>query len=148
MSGEPRIGVRGLEAVTLYVEDLDHAKHFYGGVLGLRAEEIEDDFASYRVGAASLELHPSGEPFPGVVLGRQGPGVAVQITLEVEDVEAAVAYVRAEGSEVFQEPKDRPWGKRDAGVHDPDGNEVYFSQPIAPYSTTPPAGASPGDAEG
>jgi uncharacterized glyoxalase superfamily protein PhnB len=77
-----------------------------------------------------VQLHPAGQPFPDVVLGRRGPGVAVQITLEVEDVDAAVAYVRGEGVQVFDEPKDRPWGKRDAGVYDPDGNEVYFSQPI------------------
>lgn len=125
-----RVGVGGLEAVTLFVEDLGRANRFYGEVLGLRPEEQQEDFASYRVGSTSLQLHPAGEPRPGVVLGRRGPGVAIQITLEVEDVDSAVTYLRELGVEVFDDPKDRPWGKRDAGVYDPDGNEIYLSQPV------------------
>jgi predicted enzyme related to lactoylglutathione lyase len=111
----------------LFVEDLKHAKRFYGDLLGLIPEEQADDFASYRVGASSLQLHPAGQPFPGLILGRSGPGVAVQVTLDVEDVDTAVNYLRAEGVQVFSEPQDRE-GKRDAGVLDPDGNEVYLSQ--------------------
>jgi catechol 2,3-dioxygenase-like lactoylglutathione lyase family enzyme len=106
----------------LFVHDLERAKWFYGDVLGLEPEEQEEDFASYRAGSASIQLHPAGEPRPGVILGRSGSGVGVQITFEVDDVDAAVEHLRRRGVEVFDEPKDRPWGKRDAGVLDPEGN--------------------------
>jgi hypothetical protein len=41
-----------------------------------------------------------------------------------------IAHVRRLGFKVFDEPKNRPWGKRDAGILDPEGNEIYFSQPV------------------
>ena len=113
----------------LFVEDLPRSKDFYGRLLGLLLVEEEEDFASYRLGATLLQLHPAGEPRPGVLLGRKGPGAAVQITFTVEDVGRAIDHVRGKGVEVFDEPKDRPWGTRDAGVLDPDGNEIYFSTP-------------------
>jgi predicted enzyme related to lactoylglutathione lyase len=114
----------------LFVHDLERAKTFYRDVLQLEPEEQEEGFASYRAGAVSLQLHPAGEPHPGVVLGRSGTGVPVQITFEVDNVDAAIDHVRQLGFEVFDEPKDRPWGKRDAGIFDPEGNEIYFSQPV------------------
>lgn len=132
MSASPSAqpGIRGLEAVTLFVHDLERAKAFYRDALQLEPEEHEEDFASYRAGAVSVQLHPAGEPHPGVVLGRSGGGVPVQITFEVDDVDAAIEHVRVLGFEVFDEPKDRPWGKRDAGILDPEGNEIYFSRPV------------------
>jgi predicted enzyme related to lactoylglutathione lyase len=75
-------------------------------------------------------LHPAGEPRPGVVLRRSGKGVPVQITFGVDDVDATIEHVSGLGFKVFDEPKDRSWGKRDAGVLDPEGNEVYLSQSI------------------
>ena len=114
----------------LFVHDLAAAKAFYRDVLGLEPEDEADDFGSYRVGTASLQLHPAGEPRPGVVLGRSGDGVPAQITFDVEDVDAAIDRVRQLGIEVFDGPKDRAWGKREAGIRDPEGNEVYFSQPL------------------
>ena len=127
-SAQPRI--RALEAMMLFVHDLERAKAFYRDGLGLEPEEEEADFASYRAGTTSLQLHPAGEPHPGVVLGRSGTGVPVQVTFEVDDVDAAIEHVRGLGVDVFDEPKDRPWGKRDAGILDPEGNEIYFSQPV------------------
>jgi predicted enzyme related to lactoylglutathione lyase len=123
-------GIRGLEAVMFFVHDLERAKAFYRDALQLEPEEEEDDFASYRAGAVSVQLHPAGEPRPGVVLGRSGSGVPVQVTFEVTDVDAAVEHVRRLGFQVFDEPKDRPWGKRDGGVLDSEGNEIYFSQSL------------------
>jgi lactoylglutathione lyase len=125
------LGIRRLEAVMLFVHDLEAAKTFYRDVLGLEPEVEEDDFGSYRVGTVSLQLHPAGEPPPRVVLGRSGNGVPAQITFEVQDVDAAVDYVRQLGVEVFDEPNDRAWGKRDAGIRDPEGNEVHLSQSLA-----------------
>ena len=119
-----------IDHVGLTVSDYERAKAFYRDALQLRPEEEEEDFASYRAGAVSVQLHPAGEPRPGVVLGRSGTGVPVQVTFEVADVDAAIDRLRRLGFKVFDEPKDRPWGKRDAGVLDPEGNEVYFSQSL------------------
>ena len=129
-SSRTQPGIRGVEAVTFFVHDLEQAKAFYRDALQLEPEEEEEDFASYRAGPVAVQLHPAGEPRPGVVLGRSGTGVPVQITFEVADVDAAIEHVRRLGVVVFDEPKDRPWGKRDAGVYDPEGNEIYFSQSL------------------
>ena len=61
-------------------------------------------------------------PFRGVRIRNVVRGS--KVTFEVADVDAAIDHLRRLGFKVFDEPKDRPWGKRDAGVLDPEGNEV------------------------
>ncbi len=48
----------------------------------------------------------------------------------VEDVDAIVDRLRAEGVEVLVEPADQPWGERLAYVQDPEGNAVMLTAPI------------------
>lgn len=57
--------------------------------------------------------------------GLAGAPRAVQISFEVEDVDAAVAELRAAGVTIEQEPVTRPYGRL-AAVRDPDGNLVYL----------------------
>ena len=79
--------------------------------------------------------------FP-VYAGLAGFGVSVHISehagdcepggmiaISVEDVDAVRAAVTAKGVET-PEPIDQPWGDREWGLEDPDGNKVTFSQPL------------------
>ena len=53
------------------------------------------------------------------------------VFLEVDDVDGVFASLQAAGAEVLQEPIDQPYGIRDCGVRDPNGNHLRLSQPLA-----------------
>ena len=113
--------------LELFVDDLDTSIGFYAG-LGFAVERREHDYASLRWGNVVLglgpisKLLPSG-PGPGFTQERlaAGRGAGVEIVLEVEDLDVALAAVRAAGRPLADEPSDQPWGQRDFRLTDPDG---------------------------
>ena len=50
----------------------------------------------------------------------------MQLTLNVEDVDATADRLRSLGIELLNGPMDRPWGPRTASVQDPDGYKLEF----------------------
>jgi lactoylglutathione lyase len=88
---------------------------------------------------------PDGEPgYVGLELGDSqlgigrdpaagaGPSARFALWVYTEDCDAAIARLRAAGTEIVEEPTDQPWGERVARVHDPDGNLVIVGQQGAP----------------
>ena len=113
--------------IELFVEDLDTSIAFYAA-LGFAVERREHDYASLRWGDAVIGLGPrsklpSSGPGPGFTQQRLATdrGAGVEIVLEVEDLNTALAAVRAAGHPRAAEPTDRPWGLRDFRLADPDG---------------------------
>ena len=49
-------------------------------------------------------------------------GARMQLTIEVDDVDAICAKLTARGVELLNGPMDRPWGIRTAAFQDPAGN--------------------------
>ncbi|MCW5252682.1 MULTISPECIES: VOC family protein [unclassified Streptomyces] len=54
---------------------------------------------------------------------RTGP-VVPDLSVEVEDVDAVYARMRAAGAEIVREPQDEEWGVRRFFVRDPNGRVV------------------------
>jgi catechol 2,3-dioxygenase-like lactoylglutathione lyase family enzyme len=113
--------------LELFVEDLDTSIGFYAGI-GFAVERREHDYASLRWGDVVLGLAPTAKlPMSGAGPGftqerlAAGRGAGVEIVLEVEDLDVALAAVRAAGHPLAAEPADRPWGLRDFRLTDPDG---------------------------
>ncbi|MFC8092478.1 VOC family protein [Streptomyces sp. NPDC057301] len=50
--------------------------------------------------------------------------VVPDLSVEVEDVDAVFAQVRASGAEIVREPRDEEWGVRRFFVRDPNGRVV------------------------
>lgn len=50
------------------------------------------------------------------------------VFFEVGDLDIAVRYLKGRGVAFAQEPLDRPWGWREARLHDPAGNEICLYQ--------------------
>lgn len=50
----------------------------------------------------------------------------------VDDVNALFEEIRARGIATAQPPEDTPWGTREMGVKDPDGNSLRFANPVTP----------------
>ena len=99
--------------------DLERSLAFYGQTLGL-AVYREFGEANHRgvvffLGGGYLEV--SGE-------GQGGAGSSVQLWLQVSDVDAVHAELRALGVEILRPPVDEPWGLREAWIADPDGLRI------------------------
>ena len=111
--------------VALAVAELDRAVHFYTVGLGFTLRlRVADDWAEVVSAGLVLALHRRD----GVARHRREDG-GPELSLEVEDLGAAIAELRARGVEP------RPWLERDAVargvvVLDPDGNALHLRQAV------------------
>jgi catechol 2,3-dioxygenase-like lactoylglutathione lyase family enzyme len=119
--------VKDVDAILLLVEEPRRSARFYGDILGFRKIFEHDNRIMYDMSGVRLLLHPIQGQFKDSK-GKYEAAWGVAIYLEVENVDKTIGFLRDQGVEIFEEPKNRPWGVRDAGVRDPDGYYIYFSQ--------------------
>ncbi len=114
-----------IDHLAVAVPDLDAALAFYRDALGLtcdRVEEIESEgvrVAFLLVGDSEIELLQPTRTDTGIVkwMAKHGPGMH-HVCLEVPDIPAALARIRANGGELINpEPVSKPDGTRYAFVH-------------------------------
>jgi catechol 2,3-dioxygenase-like lactoylglutathione lyase family enzyme len=121
----------GIAAITLFVEDLDEAKRFYGEVFGLAVVFEDENSAVFRFGETLVNLLKTTEApdlvDPATVASRDD-GVRFQFTLEVQDVDAMAEELKRRGVELVNGPIDRPWGIRTASFRDPGGHLWEIAQ--------------------
>ncbi len=115
----------GISAITLFVEDLEAAKQFYREVFGLPLVFEDDDSAVFDFGNTIINLLKTAAAReliePAAVASREA-GSRLQLTIQVEDVDATCAELAARGVELLNGPMDRPWGIRTASFRDPGGH--------------------------
>jgi lactoylglutathione lyase len=111
------------EAFPMYsTPNLDRALGFYRDLLG---------------GVVTYRFPPEGPPvYVGLEIGKSHLGIgedpaaqpnpAVELCVYADDMDAAMALLRAGGVRVIDEPVDQPWGESMARVADPDGNRVVI----------------------
>ena len=113
----------GVFAITVIVEDLALAKDFYGRAFGQEPAFENEDSAVFRVGSTMINLlRVESAPAliePAAVGSTEG--VRAVYTIQVPDVDAAVAELTAAGIPLLNGPMDRPWGPRTASFRDPFG---------------------------
>jgi catechol 2,3-dioxygenase-like lactoylglutathione lyase family enzyme len=128
--------ITGVLEAALYADDLEAARRFYGGVLGL--EEIaaqEGRHVFFRCGATVLLVFraeasrrppaPGAPPVPPH--GAEGAG-HVCLTVPEADLPGMEAHLRAAGIEIESDFR-WPHGPRSIYVRDPAGNSVEFAAP-------------------
>ncbi|WP_188192275.1 VOC family protein [Nonomuraea sp. SYSU D8015] len=109
---------RTVYALARY-RDCQAAIDFLTGAFGFRAHEVSKNdegvvnHAELLVGDDMIMI---GEGRPG------GPGIYVA----VEDVDAHHDRAEAAGAEITMEPVDQPYGSREYGCKDPEGNLWWF----------------------
>jgi catechol 2,3-dioxygenase-like lactoylglutathione lyase family enzyme len=115
----------GIAAITLFVEDLEAARRFYGDVFGLPVTFEDENSAVFKFGETLVNLLQVSEA-PGLVgpaaVASRDAGVRFQFTLEVRDVDAMCEDLERRGVELLNGPIDRPWGIRTASFRDPGGH--------------------------
>ena len=123
--------IRGVRDVYVNVADMDRAVAFYTEVLGLSATERSPHWTTLDCGGLRFGLHwTGGDPVPAVPGDAHGPHAGGVITLEVADIEAALAALAAAGVEVRGGIARNPWGAL-LVFEDPDGNVLKLMEPPA-----------------
>ena len=115
----------GIAAVTLFVEDLAAAKHFYMEAFGQEVIFENDNSAVFQFGGTLinlLDVAAAPELVEPAGVGDAQVGVRAVYTLEVDDVDATCEVLRERGVELLNGPMDRPWGVRTASFRDPGGH--------------------------
>jgi catechol 2,3-dioxygenase-like lactoylglutathione lyase family enzyme len=112
-------------AITLFVDNLDLTKQFYEDVFGLPVMFEDDDSAVFNFGNTLINLLKTAEAqsliVPAAVADPKA-GSRMQLTINVEDVDAVCADLATRGVELLNGPMDRPWGIRTASFADPGGH--------------------------
>jgi catechol 2,3-dioxygenase-like lactoylglutathione lyase family enzyme len=124
----------GISAITLFAEDLPRTRSFYEDVFGLSVIFEDDASAAFDFGGIVINLlQVSAAPeliAPGTVAGPDA-GARLQLTVEVEDVDAVCVELDRKGVALLNGPMDRPWGVRTASFTDPAGNVWEIAQPVS-----------------
>jgi len=133
-----------LDHIGIAVQDLAAALAFYRDALGLEVEAPEE-VASQRVrahflavGDARLELLEATAPDSPIAkyVARRGPGLH-HITLRVDDIEAALAQLKAHGATLIDEkPRPGAEGSLVAFVHPSSAHGVLVELKQSPVGTS------------
>jgi predicted enzyme related to lactoylglutathione lyase len=115
-----------LELVTIPVSDVDRAKAFYVEQAGFSIEQDRQVDETHRF----VELMPPGSPCSIALTAGyvdSAPGSLKGVQVNVDDADAAHAFLRDRGVEVT-EIQTFPWG-RFCFFSDPDGNTWSVHEP-------------------
>jgi lactoylglutathione lyase len=112
----------------LQTPDLARAVAFYVERLG-----FEERYRFPESGAAAFTVVGLGPFSLGLAEATDAaPAGRVALWLYADEVDVEIEALRAAGAAVAKEPADMEWGERMASVLDPDGNEVFIGQRLAP----------------
>jgi len=116
--------VKGIDAITLFVDDLAAAKAFYLEVFDLPLHYEDPNSAVFKFGETVinlLDVSHADELVAPAPVGSAADGARAVFTIAVDDVDAMCETLRARGVELLNGPMDRPWGIRTASFRDPGG---------------------------
>ena len=106
--------------VYVYVSDLPRMRRFYEGALEIKPALQAGNWLPFDLGGATFALHGNrGDP----TLDLQ----RVNLTFDVDDIDAVVARFEGQGAEVLRGVADEAFGKR-AILRDPDGRQLEIVQ--------------------
>lgn len=121
----PASWARGIGALTLFVDDLAATKQFYLDVFELPVHYEDGESVVFRFGETLVNLLASsaaGELIDPAIVAVMDQGSRLQLTIDVDDVDATCAELERKGVRLLIGPIDRPWGVRTASFVDPGGH--------------------------
>jgi lactoylglutathione lyase len=110
-----------LKLIMLVVRDMGRSVRFYRDVIGLKLMFETPGWAQLDAGNIQLGLHPESEHL------KARPNESCSFGFYVQDIEHAVADLRARGATILMEPKKEEFGML-ALAADPDGYTVQLYQ--------------------
>ncbi len=128
--------IRGMLETVIYVDDLQRAHAFYGGVLGLQRVREMPRMMAYTVAPAQVllvfnrsESRADLETPEGMIPGHYANGPAhFAFAIGAEDYSAWKAHLESAGISILSETN---WSRGGKSVYfnDPDGNVVEMATP-------------------
>ncbi|SDD53179.1 VOC family protein [Actinokineospora iranica] len=103
--------------LILRPRDPERSLAFYRDVLGLAVYREFPGGVVFFLGGGFLEISGQGA-------GEASPDMAVW--LQVRDLAATAAELAANGVTLLREPRQEPWGLREAWLADPDGLRIVL----------------------
>lgn len=124
-AAQPSSWVRGIFAVTLFVEDLAAAKRFYAAAFDLPVVFEDADSAVFKFGETMinlLQIEAAPELVEPAQVAQRHAGVRQVYTIAVDDIDAMCAQLAQRGVTLLNGPINWPWGIRTASFEDPAGH--------------------------
>lgn len=120
-----------IDHIELVTAEPERAIDFYTGVLGFRVRSRDTvpgglQLVYLDLGGTTVELITFGETTPAPHAQGEHLGYRM-MALEVDDLEQALAELKAKGIEPSWGPRHRPSYAR-AEIRDPDGNSIELRQ--------------------
>ncbi len=116
---------QGIDAITLFVEDLPAAREFYQMAFGLPVFYEDSNSAVFKFGPTLINLlvvSSAPELIEPAAVADRAAGHRFVLTVGVDDVDAVCARLVERGVTILNDPMDRPWGIRTASFVDPGGH--------------------------
>jgi lactoylglutathione lyase len=124
---------RSIDAITLFVEDLERSKAFYQKVFDLRVLFEDANSAVFKFANTLINLLKTSSAHDLIkpsLVASPAAGSRFQLTIPVDDVDAMCAELEARGVDLLNGPMDRAWGVRTASFADPGGHIWEIAQPL------------------
>jgi catechol 2,3-dioxygenase-like lactoylglutathione lyase family enzyme len=112
-------------AITMFIADHGRAKSFYERAFDAEAVYEDEHSIAFRFESLIVNLlvtQEAHELIGPAVVAEQAAGARFQLTIGVEDTDAACAELARRGVELLNGPIDHHWGMRTAAFADPDGH--------------------------
>jgi catechol 2,3-dioxygenase-like lactoylglutathione lyase family enzyme len=117
---------KSVSAITLFVEDLARSREFYERAFEVVPVDEDEGTLIFELDNVFLRLltrsEAEKEMLGQVSLADPGSGVAFELAIRVNDVDARAAELAERGVSLAYGPIDRPWGVRHIAFRDPDGH--------------------------
>jgi catechol 2,3-dioxygenase-like lactoylglutathione lyase family enzyme len=127
------VPLKSVGAITLFVDDPKRSKAFYEKVFDATDIYEDENSAAFRFENTIVNLlarrEASGLIGPAAV-AEPGAGSQLQLTIWVDDADAACEELAARGVTLLNGPINRAWGMRTAAFADPDGHVWEVAQEL------------------
>ena len=121
-------------AITMFVEDPERSKSFYERVFDASPVYQDENSVAFEFENTIVNLlkRPAAHELigPAAVAGAEA-GASYQLTVWVDDADAACAQLEERGVTLLNGPMNRAWGMRTAAFTDPDGHIWEVAQGIS-----------------
>ena len=125
--------LQSVGAITLFVDDPARSKAFYEQALGLTAIFEDESSVAFKFENTIVNLlaRPAArELIEPATVAAPGAGSSFQLTIWVDDADAACTELVSRGVSLVNGPIDREWGMRTACFADPDGHIWEVAQEL------------------
>ncbi len=117
--------LHSVQAVRIFVTDLERSRTFYADVLELEERSTVATSVVFVLGGMEviIEAVPPNDPEAEGLAGR-----FLSVSFQVEDIDATYRTLIERGVTFVQPPEKQPWGGTLAFLSDPDGNVLTLVQ--------------------